>query len=82
MKTVWKYKIPLGGVMSVPKDSKPVFFGIQNKEFCLWLEVDIEEELVDRRFVIYGTGHTILGNSKYIQSIFDDIFVWHLYEAL
>lgn len=41
------------------------------------------EELETRYFAIYGTGWEMdLDNSKYIGTVLDNIFVWHIYEEI
>ena len=53
-------------------------------ELFIWVLVDTNEDTEMRYFQIYGTGHTINSVEKhlYIDTIFQDIFVWHLFERI
>ena len=57
---------------------------MQDRQLCLWAQVDTEAELVEMQLEVYGTGHEILdhGMSVYIGTAFDGPFVWHVFERL
>jgi len=46
----------------------------------IWAEVDTESRVIERQFVVYGTGHNIQPGHKYIGTFFSTPFVWHVYE--
>jgi hypothetical protein len=48
----------------------------------LWANVQTELSLIERHFAIVGTGWELPKNTKYIDTIFDGDFVWHIYELL
>lgn len=78
MRKVFKYPVE---VANLPIGAKPLFGGVQNGEFFIWVEVDNMEsrtELFDCQ--VYSTGHEIESDAyKYLNSIFDKGFVWHFY---
>lgn len=88
MKRIFKYKISLnlGATtgLSIPKNGTILHANIQMNELFIWVLVDTNEDTEMRYFQIYGTGHTINSVEKhlYIDTIFQDIFVWHLFERI
>jgi hypothetical protein len=61
--------------------------GIQHGFYCMWVLVNTEGILVERKFRTFGTGHKIdslLGppSLHYIDSVIDDSYVWHFFEAI
>jgi len=79
MKTV--YKFPSGDIQ-IPKGAKVLTAGIQLGKVVLWAEVDTEQVLEHRTFHVYGTGHLIPDNACYITTLFENRFVWHVYEVV
>ena len=86
MKKIYKYQ--LRGVpdsnykLEMPLGAKIVHIGIQLNILCLWVEVDPDEKSTFRYFRIYGTGHKISANALYLGTVFDEPYVWHVYEEL
>jgi len=81
MKTVYKYPLPFtSGIVLMPKDAMVVHVSEQNGEPMLWAEVNTEEGLEERYFIIYGTGQNIDSRYGYIGTWMSPPFVWHLYE--
>lgn len=92
MRTVWKYKFDLKRMASettdrqtfeMPSGSYPLYVNIQNDDLCLWVQVKEDNPIVKRTFCIVGTGRKIPDDvhvSKYIGTVLQDIFVWHIFE--
>lgn len=76
-----EYKLPEGATILTS--------GLQNSgvgpgDLCIWFTCEPENRLEDRTLVIYGTGHEMKedGFHRYISTIFDRGFVWHVFELL
>lgn len=90
MKKIYKYVLSQYSKLAfqMPKGAKILCVKEQSGEICIWAEVMLNdegepEELEYRTFAIYGTGWEMdLDNSKYIGTVFDNIFVWHIYEEI
>jgi hypothetical protein len=88
MKTVYKYEIyPDEPEISIHKDAKVLTAAFQGNTFCLWAEVDTENEYENRNIHMFGTGHKIpceMGvDYQYIATGFmDNGLVFHAYERL
>ena len=84
MKTIYKY--PLNNYVSIPEDAEILTVGIQGGSFVLWALVDTTKPFITRRFEIFGTGwglpDDILKKTKYIDTVFEDTLVWHIFEVL
>ena len=90
MNQVWKFKITPENMsrIEMPEFAIVLHVAEQNGELCLWAEVDIENNPVERMFEVFGTGHNIdsqigtyrsyLGTSM----MCDGDLVWHVYERL
>jgi len=88
MKTIYKY--PLNSdrisVINLPINAKILTAAIQNKIICIWAEVDTKTPTKERFFEIFGTGWEIpqdMGiERKYVSTVFDGPYVWHVYERV
>jgi hypothetical protein len=84
MKTVWKYKIPDQTCLEVelPLGSYPLWGHIQDGEVTMWVEVDKENpEKKIRKFYVYGTGYEIPFGARYVTTVYDVRWIWHIYEV-
>ena len=80
MKTIYKYPV---GEIQIPLGAKILTAGAQNGDFYLWAEVDTDQVLEHRTFERFGTGWEMPNkNICYIATVFEDPFVWHIYEVL
>jgi hypothetical protein len=79
MKTVYKYPV---GEVQIPRGAKVLTANMQGDKVVLWAEVDTDEVLEHRTFHVYGTGHVIPDNACYIATVFEGVFVWHVYEVV
>lgn len=98
MQTIWKYEVGLNQaqLISMPAGAKIRYLGVQDRRITLWAEVISDQKMIDRLFVIVGTGQDIedacnLISSQhrafrysearsYIGTVQIDEFVWHVYE--
>jgi hypothetical protein len=92
MKTVYKYQLFTNDgimdeiVIQIPEDFIIRHLNVQNGVACIWAEVDTETKMIEKHFLVFGTGHD-LGTDKfgadklnYIGSVMMGSFVWHIYE--
>jgi len=85
MKKIFKYKLMITGLQTVvmPKDAEILSVQVQYNDICIWALVDPKNELIERGFNIFGTGHEIPETvGKYIGTfqIDDGRLVFHLFE--
>jgi len=84
---VWKYELQIFDnvqTISMPKFSQIVNVGMQKRKLCMWVEVDEREDMEERYFRVFGTGHPIdISVKDYIGTGMDDglTLVWHIYEV-
>jgi hypothetical protein len=59
MKTIYKYKLDVTDMqtVSMPIGSKILNLNTQQEVPCIWALIDTDNEIEDRKFSIYGTGH-------------------------
>ena len=85
MKKIFKYRIthPLD-VISLPEGAEILCVQIQHELPCIWALVDPDAPLVQRRFIIVGTGQDIsnVDSSNYIGTFqqAQSSLIWHLFE--
>lgn len=85
MKTVYKYRLPEGGlgVVSMPKDAKRLHLGLDPcGDLCLWAEVDTAAESEMWMIVAMGTGWPLdeVSDMEYWGTINDGCcYMWHYY---
>lgn len=88
MKSIWKYELSRYSKLAIqmPKGANILCAKHFQGNTYIWAEVNVPddtEELETRYFAIYGTGWEMdLDNSKYIGTVFDNTFVWHIYEEI
>ena len=84
MRTVWKFPLDVkDGMQAVPmpRGSKIVHVAQQGGRPTLWAEVESTQIMVDRHFVVVGTGHPVPDILVFHRgSCFQGDFVWHIYE--
>lgn len=84
MKTIYKYAVR--PEVEMPNGAIILKFGEQNGSLCLWAEVDTSNSIGIRRFEVIGTGWDFNNFDKqslvYLDTVFIDQFVWHIYEYL
>ena len=86
MRCVWKYELDLVDdwqLRPMPGGATVVNVDMQNGRLCLWAEVDPSLTLVDRWFVVEGTGHRFEHRGRHLGTAhaYGDKLVWHVYEV-
>ena len=51
-----------------------------DRKFCMWVLLDTEDEIDTRKIYVVGTGHPAPEDAEYVETFFDDHFVWHLFQ--
>lgn len=86
MQTVHKYPLETMDfqVIGVPQQAKPLKVGYDAAgQLCLWAQVDTDNALEDRCMFVTRTGHPAPGaQATYIDTVFDDQFVWHVWMGI
>jgi len=90
MKTIYKYQVPIEGAfkLRLPIEAVILSFQSQHGMPCIWAMVETAHINEDRRFRLYGTGHSIetipnnrslhyIGTAQQSQT---PPLVWHLFE--
>ncbi len=87
--TIYKYPIPVDGILELPKGARILSVGVQDSVPTLWAQVDRytrDDEANNHIIEVYGTGHQIeeAGNLEFIGAAFDHRLglVWHIFERL
>ena len=82
MKKIFKININCGvNFVRMPVGARIVEFKKQGYWLCVWYEFDVEARVGDDvKLTVYGTGHEIPKDEEYVDTCFDDTFVWHLYK--
>jgi len=80
--TIFKYPLPTSKTkVSMPHSATILSVQLQHGIPCIWAMVDVDNDLEDREFWIFGTGHVLPDNPGiYIGTILDGSFVWHIFE--
>ena len=70
--------------IEIPLNGEILSAQFQNSILCIWVLVNPSEETKPRYFEIYGTGNPfeIGDNRKFIGTLQDGSFVWHLFEKI
>lgn len=80
MKSVWKFLVPMcGGILRLPRGAVILTATCKHDSIFMWAEVDTEADYESREIGVVGTGSEVFGG-KYVASVDDDPFVWHLYD--
>lgn len=83
MSRVYKYEFFVADdvVIEMPKGAIIIATGSQKSGYvCLWAIVCPDAPLEMRFFHVVGTGHPIPKGTKYVGTVFDENFVWHVFE--
>ena len=65
----------------IPKGFKILSLQNQNNNICLWALADTNEELIEVKFIVCGTGHdcTNVQYKKYVGTVQVGVYVWHVF---
>lgn len=83
MAQLWKFDVaPSAGpqVIKAPGLGKAVFFAMQGGQPRVWMKVKPDHPEVERQIQVVGTGHDIPNNWRYVGSLQDGPYVWHLFQ--
>ncbi len=86
-KVIYKYQFRITSVVhvSMPEGAKVLHFGNQHERLTIWVEVDTDAPIVEKRFWVIGTGQmipdTVELNYVGTASFNDGRLIWHLYEV-
>src|SRR5690348_13567081 len=88
-KSIWKYSLDTwdaAQLVAMPDAAKIRHVGIQDGNVCILVESCPSNPVVNRYFVVRGTGHSVEDGEEYVGtaidrgSSFDAGFVWHVFE--
>jgi hypothetical protein len=88
-RTIWKFPLSIGAIntFSLPASAMVRMAALDpaSERPAIWVELNPEATRIERRFVIFGTGHHIEGDGGYpydlhVGSLIDGSFVWHIFE--
>lgn len=87
--TIYKYEFKVDDEVMVrmPLGAKVLSVGIQQpRRICLWAIVDSFDVHqgampVDRRFKVRGTGQPLGEVGRFVGTVIDGLFVWHVFEG-
>lgn len=84
MKTIYKFTLRISDeqILEIPNDGEILSVQMQNGEPQIWVMVESDDYITQRHFRIFGTGHEVSGNLKFIGTVHIETFVWHLFEEL
>jgi hypothetical protein len=65
----------------MPTGAQVLSAQMQGIQLCIWALVEVGYVNCDRRVRIFGTGNTVTldGNWKFVDSVQERIFVWHVF---
>lgn len=82
MTSIWKFKLSSSQqpqTLKIPSGGVILHSSRQEPDICLWVEVNENNEFINRDFLVIGTGWEVPQNSVYIGTVFDGSYVWHIY---
>jgi hypothetical protein len=83
MKTIYKYLLDITDeqTVSMPMGAQILSAQMQGMQLCIWALVEVGNVNCDRRVRIFGTGNpvTLEGDWKFVDSVQERIFVWHVF---
>jgi hypothetical protein len=83
MKTIYKYLLEITDeqTVSMPIGAQVLSAQMQGTQLCIWALVYPDNFNCDRRVRIFGTGNpvTLEGDWKFVDSVQERIFVWHIF---
>jgi hypothetical protein len=84
-KQIWKYEVLIDDNFKIemPSDSELLSVQMQGGEPKLWVLCDPKKDKVKRKFRLFGTGHEISGNLKFVGTFqYSSVLVFHLFEEI
>lgn len=90
MRAIYKYRLDVGAQVAVrmPRGAKVLSVGEQGVGIFVWAEVETLDDLEERYFLMYGTGHPIV-ESPHMSRVFIGTvqlrklgLVFHVFESI
>lgn len=87
MKRIYKYQLQHANeqIVYIPGNSRMLRVDLQNERWTLWAEFETTESTFNRpkKLFVFGTGQEIPTNQPlhYINTFFQNQYVWHAYEG-
>lgn len=85
MKKIYKYELSSSApttILNMPKGAEIIRFAKQAGRPMVWAIVNPGAPASSRTLSIVGTGHPIADDMRYIDTIDDDPYIWHLFELV
>ncbi|HNH30443.1 MAG TPA: hypothetical protein PKU71_13570 [bacterium] len=92
MRTIWKFETPFKDkiIINMPKNAEILCVQQDQKTLkpCIWAMVEIENEVEERYFELFGTGHEIYTDMGVVRKYLGTYqyqngeFVGHLFERI
>ncbi len=82
--SIWKFEVRLTSrsVVKMPIGAKILKCDMQNGSICVWALVNTSNDMVNREFEVYGTGHPVYDGIEehYLNTVIDGDYVWHVFD--
>jgi hypothetical protein len=61
METIWKYELEVTGEQKImmPNGAVTLDVQVQDNLPCLWVRVDPDRSMINRKIITHGTGHEV-----------------------
>jgi|WetSurMetagenome_2_1015567.scaffolds.fasta_scaffold144668_5 hypothetical protein len=81
---IYKYslELALSPIVTMPKGAEVLSVGVQHDIIVLWAKVDPMAANRWYQFYVVGTGYDAPDNAKYIGTVQQGPFVWHIFMEL
>lgn len=82
---IWKYHLDTEITnLDMPVGAEFLHFNVQQGRLCMWIKVSPKNSTAIRRFQLFGTGHEIPADAKYLGTILlnNQALVLHLVERI
>lgn len=84
-RTIYKYELMVGDTVTVDMPKGAEVIKVANiggaSTIFMWAIVDPSEKREQRIFHVRGTGHPLGKVGRYVGTVFQGPFVWHVFEA-
>lgn len=78
MRTIFKYQIEINSLL-IPTGAEFLSVQMQHGEITSWWRVDPEAPTERIRFDVVGTGHLVQDDGRFLGTVQDGSFVWHIF---
>ena len=89
MKTIYKYKLNWYGLFNgitldlwMPEDAEILKVAFVDGEYMMWALVESSDIDKYRTFTVVGTDQPIGDDMQYLETLFEDGYVWHIMERI